>query len=66
VQVYTLSVNGRGIDHLILLTANFLHASSLYKPYNYGNNCNNKQNMNDASRVKCEKPNQPSNNKNDG
>jgi hypothetical protein len=46
--------------------ANFLHASSLYKSYYYGNNCNNKQNMNDASRVKCEKPNQPSNNKNNG
>jgi hypothetical protein len=42
--------------------ADFLHASSLYKPYYYGNNCNDKQNMNDASRVKCEKPNQPSNN----
>jgi len=46
--------------------ANFLHASSLYKPYYYGNNCNDKQNVNDASRVKCEKPNEPSNNKNDG
>ena len=40
----------------ILLCGNFLHASSLYKPYYYGNNGKNKQNMNDASCVKREKP----------
>jgi hypothetical protein len=35
---------------------NFLYASSLDKPYYYGNNGKNKQNMNDASCVKREKP----------
>ena len=44
---------------------NFLHASALYKPNYYGNNGNDKKNVNDASRVKCKKPNEPSNNKND-
>ena len=34
-----------------------LCASSLDEPYYYCNNCNNKQNMNDATRVKREKPN---------
>jgi hypothetical protein len=43
----------------------FLYASSLDKPYYYGNNCKDKQNVNDASGVKREKPYQPSDNKND-
>ena len=35
----------------------FLHASALDQPYYYCNNCNNKQNMDDATGVKREKAN---------
>ncbi len=41
-----------GINFYTLL----LYASPLDKPYYYGNNRKNKQKMNDASRVKGEKP----------
>jgi hypothetical protein len=54
-SVFVCSMTEAASIHLPC-AGNFLYASSLDKPYYYGNNGKNKQNMNDASCVKREKP----------
>jgi len=55
-----------GLATIHFLRVLVLYASSLDKLYNYGYDCKDKQNMNDAPSVKREKAQEPSNYKNDG